>query len=651
MMHCSDMRLFSLQAIALAVGLFAAPFADAQAYRQAATAPSASQDQAADRAGVSRAEFRNIAKRDRGLKIDAGNSALYICEGAVPASVGTDNSAYTGTAPFPLDQTFRLHSRPGAKLVIYLDFDGHTTSGTSWNSSFTGGADFTTPAFDTDANPASFSTAEQTLIQNVWRRVAEDFAPFDVDVTTEDPGVEALRRLGTGDVNWGVRMVIGGSSSQWLGSAAGGVAYVGSFNWSSDTPAYVFPLQLSNNEKYIAEAASHEAGHTVGLNHMGQTNGTEYYAGHADWAPIMGVGYYKSVVQWTKGDYPLSNNTRDEVSAIRSFIPRAALDHGTSASTAISVADASISGGGLLSDRTDTAWYALQAGPGALNVTGTVASLSPNLKLSLSLVDSTGLTLATSPVGGSMGATLSTSVTGGTYYLVVNGVGTGDALTAYTDYGSLGRFSLSGSWAASGVTNQPPVASTLGTSPTSGTAPLTVSFVGTNSSDPDGIIAGYLWNFGDGTTSTLGNVSHTYAAAGTYTATLTVTDNSGAIASSTVVITAAAAPVVTKTASVGSIALSWLSSGKTSVYAQGKIVVVDSAGRALPGAIVTVSLSGLASGTVTATADRKGVATVNSPRFPASTKGTITYTVTNVTLSGYTYTPTANKVTSASLTR
>lgn len=129
-MHCSHMRLFSLQAIALAVGLFAAPFADAQSYRQASAANGASQDTAADRAGVPRAEFRKVAKRDRGLKIDAGNNAIYICEGAVPASVGTDNSAYTGSAPFPLDQTFKLHSRPGAKFVIYLDFDGHTTSGT-----------------------------------------------------------------------------------------------------------------------------------------------------------------------------------------------------------------------------------------------------------------------------------------------------------------------------------------------------------------------------------------------------------------------------------------------------------------------------------------------------------------------------------------
>lgn len=639
-----------LRLLLLAIVLVFSPRSEAGNYRQASEADVATQDAAAYRAGASRGEFREAAKRDRGLKIDSQNRALYVCEGPVASAVGTDNTAYTGTAAFPLDQTFRLHSRPGARLVIFLDFDGHTTSGTSWNSSFTGGADFTTPAFDLDGNPAAFSSTEQTRIQNIWRRVAEDYAPFDVDVTTEDPGVEALRRVGAGDANWGVRVVIGGSSMQWLGSAAGGIAYVGSFNWSSDTPAFVFPAELSSNEKYIAEAVSHEVGHTVGLYHMGQTNGTEYYAGHADWAPIMGVGYYKNVVQWTKGDYPLSNNTQDEVAVIRGYIPRAPLDHGSAPSSAQFVTDATITGGGLLSDRSDTAWYMINAGPGALSVTGSVASLSPDLKLSLSLVDASGLVLATSPASASMGATLSTSVAGGTYYIVVDGVGTGDALTAYTDYGSIGRFGLSGSWAASGVTNLPPVASTAGTTPTSGTAPLAVSFVGTASSDPDGIVSGYLWNFGDGTTSTLGNVSHTYSAAGTYTATLTVTDNAGATATASIVITVGA-PVSAKSDSVSSLALSWVASGKSAVYASGTATIVDGAGKVLPGAAVTFSLSGLASGTATVVTDRYGRATLNSPKLATTAKGSITYTVTNVSLAGYTYNPAANKLTSATISR
>lgn len=55
-----------------------------------------------------------------------------------------------------------------------------------------------------------------------------------------------------------------------------------------------------------------------------------------------------------------------------------------------------------------------------------------------------------------------------------------------------------------------------------------VDFAGsTNSADPDGWLVGWSWNFGDGGTSTQQNPTHVYAAAGTYTATETITDNDG----------------------------------------------------------------------------------------------------------------------------
>ncbi len=89
--------------------------------------------------------------------------------------------------------------------------------------------------------------------------------------------------------------------------------------------------------------------------------------------------------------------------------------------------------------------------------------------------------------------------------------------------------------------NQPPVAA-LTASPTFGAAPLSVAFDGGNSADPDGSIASYAWNFGDGATAAGVTANHTYATAGTYTARLTVTDNQGASASTTVNIQVSAAP-------------------------------------------------------------------------------------------------------------
>ena len=70
--------------------------------------------------------------------------------------------------------------------------------------------------------------------------------------------------------------------------------------------------------------------------------------------------------------------------------------------------------------------------------------------------------------------------------------------------------------------NQPPVARASVTCPD-----LTCSFDGTASSDPDGHVTSYAWDFGDGLTDTGATPSHTYAQAGTYTYTLTVTDNRG----------------------------------------------------------------------------------------------------------------------------
>ncbi len=86
-----------------------------------------------------------------------------------------------------------------------------------------------------------------------------------------------------------------------------------------------------------------------------------------------------------------------------------------------------------------------------------------------------------------------------------------------------------------GGANQPPTAA-FGF----GTNGLTVSVDGTASSDPDGTIASYAWTFGDGGTAATATANHAYAAAGTYTVTLKVTDNQGATNSLSKSVTVAA---------------------------------------------------------------------------------------------------------------
>jgi PKD repeat protein len=87
--------------------------------------------------------------------------------------------------------------------------------------------------------------------------------------------------------------------------------------------------------------------------------------------------------------------------------------------------------------------------------------------------------------------------------------------------------------------NRWPVAVAAG-SPAAGNVPLAVNFSSAGSGDPHGSIASYLWEFGDGATSTAPNPSHTYTTPGQYVALLTVTDNQGASTRNTVQIDATA---------------------------------------------------------------------------------------------------------------
>ncbi len=119
----------------------------------------------------------------------------------------------------------------------------------------------------------------------------------------------------------------------------------------------------------------------------------------------------------------------------------------------------------------------------------------------------------------------------GTYTHTVAGV----TKTGYTfdpDSSSILSESITGGSAA----NQSPIA-VANADVLSGSAPLDVNFVSDGSTDPDGSISAYSWDFGDGSSSNEANPTHTYTNIGNFTATLTVTDDMGAKASSSVSIT------------------------------------------------------------------------------------------------------------------
>ena len=598
-------------------------------------------------------EFAATLRRDRQARVDRDGRMYYVEAGATAPSGGT--TATVSGKLLPADQTFLLHSRPGAQRVIYLDFNGHIATGTAWNSSY-GLSAIDAPAFDLDGNAASFGATELDRIQYIWQRVAEDYAAFDVDVTTEEPPADALTRSSSSDLTFGTRVVI---TRDWTAATAspcgcGGFAYLGVFDDTNEfyKPAYVFYNQLgSGNEKYVAEAVTHEVGHNLGLAHDGTTTGTAYYTGHGSgatgWAPIMGVGYYQALVQWSKGEYPNANNTEDDYVRIQQFgAPLRTDDHSNTqataspllASTAAGVT--TLSGDGVIGARTDVDFFSFSSGPGTITLNITPAARSANLDLSAELYDANGVLVASSnPVDALNASIVASSPASAIYFLKIDGVGKGDLASGYSDYSSVGQYAITGS--VSAADGQPPVALAAAT-PTSGTAPQTVNFSSSGSYDPDGSAITYSWNFGDGSAlSTAANPSHVYAA-GNYTATLTVTDASGAasLAQLLISVSPGAAPAIR----VEKIGMS-LSIKRSGTRATANVTITDVNGKLISGAAVSGTWSGVVSATGTATTGATGLAKFTSPS--TKSRGTFTFTVTGVTLSGSVYDAAQNKLTSA----
>lgn len=181
--------------------------------------------------------------------------------------------------------------------------------------------------------------------------------------------------------------------------------------------------------------------------------------------------------------------------------------------------------------------------------------------------------------------------------------------------------------------NQPPTA-VANADITSGPAPLMVFFNGSSSSDADGMLISYAWEFGDGGSTTGATAFHTYTAAGTYVATLTVTDNEGATAtdSVTIIVTNPGGGCTSNCARVSGIDMVVRNNGSV----MGTVAVVNENGTSLTTGVVsaTWTLPNGATSSVTAPLTSRGTA-----RFTVNNSGSGTYilTVTNVTAGSYTF--------------
>jgi subtilisin len=182
-----------------------------------------------------------------------------------------------------------------------------------------------------------------------------------------------------------------------------------------------------------------------------------------------------------------------------------------------------------------------------------------------------------------------------------------------------------------GTSNNPPSANFSFT-----TNGLTATFTDA-STDSDGSIASWAWTFGDGASSTVQNPIRTYATAGTYTVSLTVTDNQGATGTVTKSVTVSSSTLLP-------ITVSSLKGSDTLVNRNfWKATVTITVDPVVSGAVVSGSWS--TGGTGTCTTDGAGQCTISSANLRTSS-GSTTFTLKDVALSGYYYVaPTVNSVT------
>ncbi|WP_094585777.1 zinc-dependent metalloprotease family protein [Synechococcus sp. BO 8801] len=400
------------------------------------------------------------------------DQAPLVLSGLVTLGTGVD-----------LSNVFRLHSNPTATKTIFLDFDGYQINNSPWEN----GGNLSLKGF--------YSTLDSTAlteIQRIWQRVAEDFAPFNVNVTTQDPGTEALRKFGTGDDRWGIRVAFTSNLNLLTGKAitnagGGGTAYYNSFNWSTDDVALVF----NRGEYTAAETASHEVGHTLGLTHDGAGTTTEYYGGHGgagatSWGTIMGaswLGNDENVTQWSNAQYLGANNTQDDLATITNGngFTYNVDDHGSTLSTATALTGLTFSSFGVIERNTDIDMFRFDTGAGLVSfnivnasrafvgsagsfTTQYLASRGPNLDIAATLYRANGSVVQTFNPADLTTASFSLNLDAGTYFLGIDGVGVGNPLApipnGYTDYASLGQYMVSGTVQPTGSTPPPPTTTT-----------------------------------------------------------------------------------------------------------------------------------------------------------------------------------------------
>lgn len=392
---------------------------------------------------------------------------------AASASAASNNDLLAG---LPNGDVFSLNSRLGAPNTIYIDFTGPLIENRVWNTSDwheIGDNDMMpldTVAYSVDSDTTTFSYEDKVSIFAIWRQVAEDYAPFNVNVTTEEPFIF------TDNVAHAVVTYNRDENDVLMPfHFAGGVAYGNHFGTTSHeflSPALVYHI---GSDSRTSATVSHEVGHQLSLEHWG-TDTESYYMGHGEgvdsWSPIMGGGGDLHFSQWSRGEYPgsdlksgtVGNEVQDDIAEISARMGFAPDDHGNTLATAtplvfdaagiINVTNAFDDPNNLFPDNkgviekdTDEDIFGFDHTGGRVEFLVTTMNEAgvggANVDLELRLLGTNGAQIVGSNIEQLTFGNVKAWLPAGQYYVLVTGVENNDA--PFPAYGSLGQYYLTGS--------------------------------------------------------------------------------------------------------------------------------------------------------------------------------------------------------------
>ncbi len=334
-----------------------------------------------------------------------------------------------------------FHSLPGAADTLYLDFDGHSASD-AWGT-------YNALPFNFGGGPAgTFSPGERLAIRNIWRTVAEDFSPFQINVTTASPGSFADR------VSF--RMVMTESSGAIVNAAGAlGVAFLDSYHsgGSDDQVAWVFASAFGSfgagsnlgwSGRIVAggvemgNTVSHEFGHALGLHHWasrsGDANGANVLPNGIMATPDTGLGREL----WQVGARNEAGVPQDDLAVIASSTNTFGFrsdDHGNTraAATVLSLSGSQYTATGIISHPTTDLDYFRFEAAGATTILIDVDEFVNNLDVELRLFGSDGSLLNVSDPSDSFDGFLSLTLAQGVYFLEVKSDG---------DAGEVGQYAV-----------------------------------------------------------------------------------------------------------------------------------------------------------------------------------------------------------------